>query len=279
MIYKTFLNEHGRVEADKLRVTEGWTRYYVWPADVTDLYQSVTSITGDTWPKPWMRAYSMNQVVDAVCDNLKQFDQARNAHAHEGADSDAYKHNRKNVVHSINETYARARDTGTYVHGLVEFLHTGFNEPSPFAWMTQEDVNKCVERAERFSKWLTERGFNVIESEVVVYNEDIGYAGTVDLLCDDESTGALAVVDLKTGRTLGGEFAAQVAAYANATHIMWSNAEFETMPPIEKGYVAHCKLKSDTLYEVDLNEAWQVWQQCVNMLVAYRSNMLERIIE
>lgn len=69
-----------------------------------------------------------------------------------------------------------------------------------------------------FADWLRTSGAQVIANEFVIYNLALGYGGTGDLLVLMPD-GSVWVVDLKTGKSLWGEYLLQVMGYANGEFV------------------------------------------------------------
>jgi hypothetical protein len=65
-----------------------------------------------------------------------------------------------------------------------------------------------------FRAWQDEAQFVPIASEKLVFSREHGYAGTVDII--GTLSGRLAVLDIKTGRSVYPEYKLQLAAYAVA---------------------------------------------------------------
>lgn len=82
-----------------------------------------------------------------------------------------------------------------------------------------EDVEEAIRpRLAQYLDWLAVSGAEVIASEFQCWSPSIGYAGTCDLLVRFPS-GALHVVDLKTGGAVYPEYALQLVAYAMADFV------------------------------------------------------------
>lgn len=107
---------------------------------------------------------------------------------------------------------------GKEVHSLLERFdldgHKGDND-----W-EQKHI-------ETWANYLSEYDLKIIESEVLLANTDLGYAGRTDRICHHPTYGWV-IVDVKTGKmTL--EHVLQLAAYGKATHRV---ADDGTLEPI-----------------------------------------------
>lgn len=166
-----------------------------------------------------------------------------------------------------------AADLGTEVHRLFESMNLGTQPPT---WPLP--VRAKMRAIEQFVADVSPR---IEAAEVKVYSRTHGYAGTCDLIA--EIDGRLAVVDLKTSKSVWPEAALQVSAYARADFLVadphhpgavqenkrgqkryytWSGpAEDEiAMPAIEAGYVLHVRDDGYDLYPVaDLDESFAMF--------------------
>lgn len=82
-----------------------------------------------------------------------------------------------------------------------------------------EDVEEAIRpRLRWYRDWLAVSRAEIIGSEFQCWSPSLGYAGTADLLCRFPS-GALHVVDIKTGGSVYAEYALQTIAYAMADFV------------------------------------------------------------
>ena len=108
---------------------------------------------------------------------------------------------------SSSEAQASA-DLGTQMHSIIEGLLQGEEMPVP------EQLEPAVRG---WLKWRTEFWrWELQGSEVTVYDEELGYAGTVDALWYDPVFRRYVVVDWKTSAGLYSSALMQVSAYAHA---------------------------------------------------------------
>ena len=108
---------------------------------------------------------------------------------------------------SSSEAQASA-DLGTQMHSIIEGLLQGEEMPVP------EQLEPAVRG---WLKWRTEFWrWELQGSEVTVYDEELGYAGTVDALWYDPVGRRYVVVDWKTSAGLYSSALMQVSAYAHA---------------------------------------------------------------
>lgn len=113
-----------------------------------------------------------------------------------------------------------AGDKGSKVHAAIEDLIKGKKVA-----MDAKYLNKSTGEMEEltleeydclmsFVNWVKEVKPKFVHSEVVVFNEKEGYAGTID--CAAEIDGNLYIIDFKTGQTVWPEYELQLAAYGAA---------------------------------------------------------------
>ena len=113
-----------------------------------------------------------------------------------------------------------AGDKGSKVHSAIVDLIDG-NEvamnmqyPNPTTGNLEELALEEYECLLSFVNWFKEVKLLIITREVVVFNEEFHYAGTVDLLC--QINGVTWLIDFKTGQYIWPEYELQVSAYRHA---------------------------------------------------------------
>lgn len=110
-----------------------------------------------------------------------------------------------------------AGDKGSKVHYAITYLLTG--EPITFESVfpnpgTGKAETLTIEEWEclmSFQAWYLETKPEIIANEVLAWNEEHGYAGTIDLIC--KINGQLYIVDFKTGQNIWPEYELQLSAY------------------------------------------------------------------
>ena len=112
-----------------------------------------------------------------------------------------------------------AGDKGSKVHKAIEDLIGGkeLKMDDKYSDSSGEPSELTVEEWEcimSFSDWFKETKPKVIQLEQVVYNEKVGYAGTVDMVLEIE--GKKWIVDIKTGQSIWPEYELQISAYKHA---------------------------------------------------------------
>lgn len=95
---------------------------------------------------------------------------------------------------------------GTRIHSYVEKLLLGKEfKPDP----------KCQKEVDLFKEWMDKHIDEVILSEATVYSDELGVAGTMDMLLKLRGHDFLTIGDLKTGKLKTKNLKLQLAAYKN----------------------------------------------------------------
>jgi hypothetical protein len=103
-----------------------------------------------------------------------------------------------------------AADIGTLAHFLCECYLKG-DEPDTSEF-SPNDLSKAEIAKDKFVKWWTDSGFELVASEAQMVSEAHGFGGTIDIVAKDKQ-GVLHLCDLKTSGGVWEEYWAQVAAY------------------------------------------------------------------
>ncbi len=113
-----------------------------------------------------------------------------------------------------------AGDKGSKVHKAIEDLlqgkEVGIDSKYPNN-TTGQDEELTVEEYEcllSFANWFEATKPKVISCELTTYNEQHGYAGTVDFIC--EINGEPYIIDFKTSQNIWPEHELQLSAYKHA---------------------------------------------------------------
>lgn len=106
----------------------------------------------------------------------------------------------------------RLGDIGTNIHEWAEsYLRGDFARPTL-------ETEEAAQMAERFKEWVVDNNVEWYGSELTVVNKEIGYAGTLDILCKID--GKIYIVDIKSGRNIWPEAKMQQAALLHAETYM-----------------------------------------------------------
>lgn len=112
------------------------------------------------------------------------------------------------------QTRDKAATSGTIAHAMIEnFLNGVVYRLDDYAHMT--DDGETLQQAESaygaFQEWYDDHHITVLEQEVSLSNDSMGYGGTFDALIDLDGVRTLA--DWKSSRDIYGSMVAQVGAY------------------------------------------------------------------
>jgi hypothetical protein len=199
---------HDYTNADVVEVfLKDYGRYSGYCAKMTDgkevRLRRVTSVI-NLLDKPALLQWAANE----ACDHVSQIwtpEQTYTQAQIEAILGDArYAHRNKKE---------EAAGWGTHAHAIIErFLKEGY-WPEDHEW---EDIPfEVANSLSLFADWWTAAGLEVLEVEKYVFDLAFHYGGTVDLLARD-TTGALWLIDWKTGKGIYGSMIIQLAAYYNA---------------------------------------------------------------
>jgi ATP-dependent exoDNAse (exonuclease V) beta subunit len=114
-----------------------------------------------------------------------------------------------------------AANLGTRVHAVLEDLAMG---RTPRFTPESERERLAMEQGWQMLQTLASSGFDVVGTEMIVFSENFGLAGTIDLAMREKSNGKLWILDWKTNETIDTE----------------SNYGGRASPPIE--HVQDCNL-------------------------------------
>lgn len=121
----------------------------------------------------------------------------------------------KQMIKDASLAYRKERDgaasIGTAAHNALESYVNAGMEGEVTDYL-ESDNNQAIAAARSGAKALREEGIQPIAAEMIVGSEDVGVAGTLDLLClwDNE----LLIVDWKTSNSISDNYAMQIATYA-----------------------------------------------------------------
>lgn len=198
---------------------------------------NVTTILSGGIPKPALVGWAAKVVAEAVADMPSTVDEARRL----GRDA---------LVSALqalpNQTRDAAAARGTEVHALAEKVVTGYpvDVPEALAGMVQG-----------YADWLDRAGFLPLLVEHPVASRTHWYAGRFDLI------GTLGpdlwLLDVKTSRSVYGDTACQLAAYARAEFYVSAQGHETPMPQVARMGVLHVQDGATDLYDLgDINDAF-----------------------
>jgi hypothetical protein len=265
-------------------------RHYPYPP-TGELLDSVTTVIGATDAKPWLVKWSGGVSMAWAVDHMTLLaqtlrDQGRDEAIQLGKDE----------AERIREMRAEA---GTYIHDVQEALiywaaagAEGATVPYPLLpdhladawynmgadeWLPLTDVVDFM--ADGFVQWVHDFNPRFLATEMQVYNQPLGIAGTLDMIVVLEgyailngqviaSPGNLLVlcIDTKTGKNPEGTWKEQLAAYRRMPECALRLREMHPTPPSDAGAVLHLRPEYPGGYLLmlvagdDDEAAWQRFQ-------------------
>lgn len=243
-------------------------RTYEYPP-TGELLDSVTTIIGATDSKPWLRGWYGRSSMAWAVDNLSLVARTLKAEGRDAAIALG-----SSAAQQIRDIKA---DAGTYVHDVQERLilwaaspgRTGADIALPVlpehlqdALYDDEPLTDVTEfMVDGFLQFVTDFDPEFLAAEMPVYNQPLGYGGTLDGIIRltgyaisigtgpkgaDEvvaSPGSVLTlcVDTKTGKAPEGTWKEQLAAYRRATECRLPMGEMHPMPATDCGAVLHLR--------------------------------------
>jgi hypothetical protein len=171
------------------------------------------------------------------------------------------------------EEWDRRMNLGSDVHDAIEFEI--LNDAVGKAVYSDKQI---AARMRQFHHFAEDSTIDFEAAEVVVVNETLGYAGTLDAIGTfdlgppsqgfytakelAEFSFPRAMIDFKTGSEVWPESAIQLAAYAHAEYMLVGDQQLE-IPKVDYCAVLHLKPRSWKLIPVDVEAAWPYVQPVV----------------
>jgi hypothetical protein len=164
---------------------------------------------------------------------------------------------------------------GTAFHGFAEEIDKGldpeFVPPPMIPWL------------EKYREAMT--GWEVLDTETFVVNDELQTAGSLDRLLRHRKTGRIVVGDVKTGKSEPEyplKTTIQVAAYARGERYDQETGARAPLHPdidLERGLLIHVPVRTGeprcALYPLDLTAGWELAQLAVRVREARRMPKLE----
>lgn len=150
----------------------------------------------------------------------------------------------KLIAAASKRTTQIASDVGNHVHECIECYIDKLDIPNP-----------TPEHMRHFEAWKAQFKPDFLLSERTVYNRDVCYAGTFDILAD--INGVTTLIDVKTGKSLWPETALQLSAYANGEFIDVAGVE-TPMPKVEAAAILQLRMTGYKYVPVTLTD--DIWR-------------------
>lgn len=241
----------------------GGGRFYPYPlhADAEDQkqYPSSTSATG-MWPKPWAMPWASKMAAE------------RAVELHKSGGLDALlQQGDKVALDAIKGAFRHARDDaaiqGSKVHEAWEQYH---NDPQSLNAIRSELPELALAMFDGVMELSEKYNVEWERSEQTAYNHDHEYAGTFDgiVVMDTPKGRKRLLVDIKTSKSATrDEYAAQLASYRYATHIIHDDGTEEEMPEVDGCVIFH--VRPDEAHVIPVNTDKEVFDSflvCLSLL-------------
>jgi len=165
---------------------------------------------------------------------------------------------------------ASAGNKGSKIHQAIELLLNGEEVKMDQRFLNKETNTEEELAAEEyeaimsFVDWYNATSPEIISAEQVVFNDEYGYAGTVDLICKIDEQ--LYIVDFKTGQSIWPEYELQLSAYKKAVNL---GTEDIKLAILQVGYRLNKRLYKFTEIEDKFDlflSAKKIWEnECANI--------------
>ena len=278
---------------------EDGSRSYTYPP-TGEQFPSVTTILGATEGKPWLVPWSARLAAEYAVDNLDLIGAVAGGRAFTLA---AKEGGRQAAVDLAKKQAAqvrdRKRDTGGYVHDVVEALILWQASPEGAGSdlvlpVLPEHLNGADyddEPVEDVADWMLTGFLNFVSdfrpvflaAEMTVFNADLRVAGTLDMIVD---LPGLAVgragrfvpgasvrpcIDVKTGKHLDVTVPEQIGSYRRMRQALLPLGELVPMPRTDCGAVLHLRPEYPRGYRLmlvsgaDDAAAWNRFRRAVEL--------------
>lgn len=177
---------------------ESGLRFYTWNGEE---YPSVTSIRNLAGMPHKLSNWRTNQVIDRAMTQYQELGRM----LREAPDPEAVA---AWLRRAANEKRDAAASLGTRVHDAAASGITLDKAPADVAPFLLQ-----------YRHWLSDTGIDILLVERQVWNEEVGYAGTFDLIGRFPKTKKVWLIDIKTGSGIYPEHALQLEAYRRAEFI------------------------------------------------------------
>lgn len=165
------------------------------------------------------------------------------------------------TIKALTERSGWKRDSaaqlGTEVHRIADLVNNGLEPPQ------MDDITRT--RVNHYSEWWRGSGWRLRASEAMLIEDDLGYGGTMDLLCYDED-GKTVLADIKTGeKGVYREAILQLTLYGMAKRIQTDKGIF-AMPVADRYALLHVTSKGCRVIEINVGQRERVAAlACINL--------------
>lgn len=266
------------------------SRTYTYPPTGEE-FPSVTTILGATEGKPWLTGWSARIAAEYAVDNLGSLARLKRTEGRDAAVDLA-----KKQAARIRD---RKRDTGGYVHDVVESLvlwqaspgSRGSDLALPILpghlageYYDDDPVEDVADwMIEGFLNWVSDFGPEFLAAEMTVFHPGLRAAGTLDSIVNlpglavgragrfVPGPGVRPMVDVKTGRHLSVTWPEQIGAYRRFPECLLPMGEIRPTPATDCGAVLHLRPEHPRCYRfmlisgADDAAAWNRFRRAVEV--------------
>lgn len=216
-------------------IKRGNSRFYVDPKS-GDKLPSVTSVM-NALAKPALKFWAAKKTAEAAVEEFGTLAQMVGNGNTEGAID--------YLKRAPQRSSGPTAKLGSEVHDLCDRIAKG------------EDLKRVHPDHEpfvrNFNQWIKDFEVGFLESEITVWSDTHGYAGTLDAICMID--GEAVICDWKTGASgVWADVALQLNAYANADCILDGDGTRRDLPSIDASAVLHLRPEHAHLYPVRLGD-------------------------
>lgn len=224
--------------------------------------KGVTTLLGGGMPKPALPYWSAKMVAEYVAENFNSIDTflQRDREA-------AIKHLK--MVPWTERDKAAAR--GTDIHAIAEtIIHGGESEVD----------TEIMDYVHGYISWIDSWEVEPVLTEKIIANRTYWYAGTFDAIVKFKAgplAGKTYLCDWKTSKSVYGEMAMQLSAYAKAEFYLDEDNNEQPLPQIDGLAIVHISPEGTTFHEVtDPDYAWESFLAVIG--VAKRLELIDKLM-
>lgn len=268
------------------------SRHYIYPPTGERLV-SVTTVLSATEGKPYLVPWSARLAAEYAVDNLGMLGRVREAEGWKAAVDLAKK--QAEIVRGLK------RDAGSYVHDVVEALILWAASPEGSgaeivlpvlpdhligADYDDEPLEDVVDwMIEGFLNWVDDFRPQFLATEMTVFNQPLGIAGTLDIIAALLGLGigpagrfipapggrVTPCVDVKTGKHPDVTWREQIGTYRRMPEALMPMGDIVPMPKTDCGAVLHLRPEYERGYRLmlvsgaDDERAWATFQNALNL--------------
>lgn len=223
-------------------------------------YINTTDITGIIDKSAFLKQWAADLTIDYIEDTKKQYTEENKECLYYHVEWNDFDKILENARNAHKQKLEETRDIGSELHYIVDLFISGYNtglnnDVKHFTKDYDADI-KAMFMA--FYDWQKENVKEFLESEKVVCNQELCYAGKLDFIYIDMNNN-IVCCDLKTSNDIYKEHQLQVVAYKMARESMYDKIPGEDY----KNDVFDFEFK-DATYKIYKEFNGQKWHEKIN---------------